>query len=860
MRSTRILSLLYWTFCLVIAMALVFQVVWSTILLGQMPQYNGRFVVPGLSQPVKIIRDDSGVPHIFAKNASSAFFALGYANAQDRLFQMELIRRLARGQLAEILGEDLLPIDKLFRTLMIGQWAENYAQADDWQLAPESWKNLDSYIAGVNAFIDAGNLPVEYKILGVKPRPFTRADSLSALGYMSFSFAEGIRTDALYSILEKKFPQSKIPDLFIRMDRETGVSIRENQPTMPRLGQNIRDTAPGGEQHSASKETLHAEKREKNESDENENDNENVNHLTILLNSLNPILDSFPILEGSNSWILSGARTESGTPYLVNDPHIAYSNPGTWYIAHLIYGDGGRDIDVYGYFLPGVPYPLLGQTPDKAWGLTMLENDDLDLYYETLSEDGKKVLSDKQWIDLEILQEEIPVKGKPSESFTIRKTPRGPVFSDFLQGYSGRPVSIFWVFHHLPNPVLEILHGLLYARNMAETRESVALLAAPGLNFSYVDRKGDIGWWGAGRYPLRKKPTNTRKILEGSNGTDDVVGYLPFSQSPQWENPPHGIIATANNLPSDRIFPGIGKLDGNWQPSDRFLRIRDILNKKEKYNEGDMEKLLLDNYSYSALEIWEVYMNLLDWDHPQVSGLEEQRKVLLKTAMDQLSEWDFETGHESTGATIYYALTYSILRNLIVDEAGEELLRIYGSTAEPLNAFKFLIGEEEHPLWDDVRTDSIRETRVDIFHRSLVDSLEFLETRVSRSPNLWKWKNLYRVEYQHAFGRKPPLNLLFNVGPFATWGAPEVVNNVKAKLLLGDFSAQSGPSTRRIVQFRNPDENRSILPIGNSGNLASPFYRDQARDYLQGKFRRTNVTEKAIERNKVYEMELIPMN
>lgn len=826
-----------WAVATPIFLSLCFLLIWEGILLSQKPQYEGRIQVLGLGKDVVIQRDLSGVPHIEAEDSHSAFYALGYATAQDRLFQMELVRRLSQGRLAEILGEDLLPVDKMFRALLLKRWAEDYASQKE-RLAPDAWTNLDSYLAGVNSFLKSGNLPVEYKLLGIKPTPFERVDALSSIAYMGFSFAEGIRSDSLYSILEEKFPNSRIEDLFPRYDKEKGASIQNDQPGRPALSYvNPIDSLESNQNLEYDRSQVSIAMNPGSES---------------FLQEVSRLLDSVPIFEGSNSWVLDGSRTESGIPILVNDPHIGYSNPGTWYIAHMIY----EDKDIYGYFLPGVPYPLLGNTKDKAWGLTMLENDDLDLYYETLSEDRKQVLYKNKWVDLEVLEEEIAVKGQPPEKFTILKSPHGPIFSDFVKGYEGRPISLYWVFHHEPNPVIDILHNLLFAKNIKEAREGISLLAAPGLNFSYADRDGNIAWWGAGRFPIRNKITNTRKILEGSNGEADVIGYLPFRDNPQLENPKNGIIATANNLPSNKVFPRLGKLEGNWQPSDRFRRITEVLSKKDRYNFADMETLLLDNESFSAQDIWEVYMDSFAWDDSFWTSVRPHDWDMSKTSIEILSKWDFTTGLESKETTVYYVLTYFTIKNMLEDEMGAELFSIYGSIADHLNSYKSLIEEPNHPLWDDVRTKGIVENRSDILNRSLVDTVHFLKDRVGGSPNLWQWKNLYHVEYAHALGMKKPLNYLFNIGPFPTWGAPEVVNNVKAKLLAGDFSVKSGPSTRRIISFGDLDENRTILPTGNSGNLASPFYSDQTIEYLEGRFRTTNISKDSIEKDTVYKLTL----
>ncbi|WCL48252.1 penicillin acylase family protein [Leptospira sp. GIMC2001] len=831
-----------WALGLPVFLALVVMIVWESLLLIKSPLYNGEIQVAGIKEQVEVIRDLDGVPHIDAKSPHSAFYALGYVSAQDRLFQMEIIRRLAQGRLAEILGEDLVPVDRMFRSLLLGDWARKYAQ-DQARLEPDAWTNLDSYLEGVNAFVSQGNYPIEFTVLGFTPEPFRREDALASLAYMGFSFAEGIRTDSLYSILAEKFPNSKIEDLFPRMDKEKDASIMEDQPGIPRLSTYIED-----KQIIEKNPELRLPLNSTNRSSDSVA-NVNRRELERFVSNVDSVFNQFPPIDGSNSWVLAGSRTQSGKPILVNDPHIAYSNPGTWYEAHLKY----PGLNVYGYFLAGVPYPLVGNTEDKAWGLTMLENDDVDLYYETISENGMQVYHKNQWKDLQIIEEEIKIKGKDSEKYTIRITPHGPIYTDFVKGYEGKPISLSWVFHKEHSPVIEVLHRALFSKGLKGMKEAISLLTAPGLNFSYADREGNIGWWGAGRFPIRNKISNTRKILDGSQGDADIVGYLNFSENPQLENPKNGIIATANNLPSKKNYARLGRLEGNWQPSDRFRRITEVLSKKEKFDYSDMENLLVDITSYSAPEIWEVYINSIKIDGKIWENQSPQQINQAKEAMDILSQWNFQGRVDSKGATVYYVLTYHVIRNMLLDEMGEETLKIYGSTAEYINAFKWIIEQEDHPLWDNVATDG-RETRDEILEKSLIDTVEYLTKNVSETPNLWLWKNLYKVEYPHAIGMKKPMNLIFNIGPHSTMGAPEVVNNVKMKLLDGKWLAASGPSTRRVVSFGDMDENRTILPTGNSGNMASPFYDDQTMKYINGEFRTTNFTPEKINKEKRYKL------
>jgi len=810
--------------------------VWGFLLSRQKPIYEGVVQIRGIRAPVRIVRDVDGIPHIYAENSKDAFFALGYTVAQDRLFQMDMLRRLSQGRLAEIIGEGVLPIDKMFRTLSLKSWAEEYIRSPKKQ-NPKAWEFLDAYLSGVNAFIAEGRYPIEYTLIGFHPEEFRAEDTLTSLAYMGFSFAEGLRSDPLYSLLEEKLSGLPVKDLFPRYDFERGAAILENQPSSPRLGSN------------------HPQSQDSRESSKGYRDLSFSSGQSLMrfLRGLDELLGRIPLWEGSNSWILSGKRTESGHSFLVNDPHIGFSNPGTWYEAHL----STPDLNVYGYFLPGSPFPLIGNTDRLAIGLTMLENDDMDLYWETLSEDGTKVLYRNRFVDLKIRSEEIRIRGKKPETFEVKFTPHGPIFSEFVKGYEGSPISLYWVFHHEHSPLLDILYEMLVSQSLSEFRNAVAKISAPGLNVSYIDRDGNIAWFSAGRFLIRGRSSNTRKMLDGGSGKDEVLGFLPFSLNPYLINPPGGIIATANNMPTRREIPGIGIVEGYWQPSDRFRRIIELLSNKERYSLEDMKAMLLDIRLYSAPEIREQMLEAIDWTNPFWQNIPRRDRDFSREAWEILSTWNLENSAESRGATVFAVWCHFIMKNLLESRMGEEEYKIYTSVSDSIHFFKAVMAQHDHPFWDDSSTPEV-ETREHTIAKSLVDAVRYLRREVSSTPNFWQWKNLAYLEHVHAIGRMKPFHLLFNIGPFPVNGTSETINNMKMNGFLGSFSVRSGPSTRRIVSFQNLDENLSILPIGNSGNLASPFYRDQVEMYRTGKFRNTRVSDAAIRSGKLYELILNP--
>ncbi len=408
----------------------------------QKPLVQGTLVTPLVENETRIIRDRWGVPHIQAHSGMDAYFALGFTLAQDRLFQMELQRRLARGELAEILGPKLLDVDKKFRTLLLRKRAQDYLDRKD-EIHPEALAFLDAFLKGVNHFVETGPLPVEYTLLGIRPRPFTRLDSLSVMGYVAYSFADGIKRDSLYTILEARLNRDDLDLIFPDYTLDNRVTIMEPQGVPHKALASVSNNV------------------------DPKNYPANPAGFEGFTQAFQTLLDKtaqiVPPFTGSNSWVLAPDRSKNGHALLANDPHIGIANPGVWYEAHLTY----PGYDNYGYHLPLLPFPMLAHNSTKAWAITMFENDDLDLYAETFDpNDPGRVRFKGQWTQVRTMDETIKVKGEPDVPLTIRITPHGPVISDFLEGYTGSPVSLSWVYHKVDNPILDVVYDMGKARTV----------------------------------------------------------------------------------------------------------------------------------------------------------------------------------------------------------------------------------------------------------------------------------------------------------------------------------------------------------------------------------------------------------
>src|SRR6195952_730202 len=396
---------------------------------SKQPLRSGEMSLGSLQAPVSVRYDERGVPHIKAENQDDLYRALGYVHAQDRLFQMEILRRLARGELAEILGPKLANTDKLFRSLRIREHADQYVARQD-KNTP-AWKALQAYLDGVNQFQATHPKPVEFDVLGIDKRPFTAQDTLSIGGYLAYSFAAAFRTEPLLTYVRDQLGADylKVFDL----DWQAQGALAQT-PTL------------------------------------SSRDWKGLNDLALLSQKALPDA-ALPQFEGSNAWAVSGSRTQSGKPLLAGNPHIRFSVPAVWYEAQLT----APGFELYGHFQALNPFALLGHNMDFGWSLTMFQNDDLDLIGEKTNPDNpNQVWYHGAWVDMTSRTEQIEVKGESPVMLTLRQSPHGPIVNDALgangaQQPSDTPIAMWWSFLESDNPILQ---GF-YDANRADTLEKM---------------------------------------------------------------------------------------------------------------------------------------------------------------------------------------------------------------------------------------------------------------------------------------------------------------------------------------------------------------------------------------------------
>lgn len=742
------------------------------------PQYKGEIEINGLSEETTAYFDEYGVPHIYASDASDAYRALGYLHAQDRLFQLEMMRRVGTGTLAEFLGPDVVEIDQFFRTLGIPKHAQT--STEFWNSQPDSpWKTAtEAYMSGVNEFIQNGTLPVEYLLLGEKPREFTINDIHGIIGYMSFTFGMALKTDPLITKMTRELGEEYLEALSI-----------ETLPEHHFIPNFYPDSVPNG-------------------------------NLSSLLEKL-PV----PLLEGSNGWVVSGSKTKSGKVIFANDTHIGFSSPSVWYEAHIEY----QGFSFYGNHLAGVPFGLVGHSRHHSVGLTMFENDDQDFFEIKLNPNNSNEYQfGDEFLPFSVRKDIISVKGQDPVEIEIKETIHGPIVNSVvpeIASLTDNPVSSWWVYTMEPTRALESIYQINHAQDLEDMEAAASLIHAPGLNIMYGDSLGNIAWWAAGKLPIRSEKVHSKIFADGSDPESMPQGWYPFSLNPRSINPPSGFVASANNQP-DTLQNGV-LYPGYYFPGERWKRIADAINSKDDWTIQEMKAIQLEVMNTDHAQIAKIMLS-------QIPDFDFEGKERVKSLLEN---WDGNHELSSSIPTIYYKWLYHVLRLAMEDELGKEAFESYLGSFVMIRSNLPFIRNFNHPWWDKVNT-SEKENASQIFSESLKITLQELEAQFGDNINSWDWEKAVILEHPHPLGSQKPLDKIFNVKTDPVPANDESVNKLAFKLNgEGIYKVTSGPAMRILLDFMDADRSLSVLPTGQSGNRFSKHYRDQASLYTKGKYR-----------------------
>ncbi|MCP2070282.1 penicillin acylase family protein [Pseudomonas laurylsulfatiphila] len=772
-------------------------------LYSKQPSRQGMVELQHLQGSVTVRYDERGVPHIRADNETDLYRALGYVHAQDRLFQMEVLRRLARGELAEVLGPKLLDTDKLMRSLRIRERAETYFANLDKQ--SPSFIAMQAYLDGINQYQDSHAKPVEFDVLGIPKRPFTAQDTISIAGYMAYSFAAAFRTEPLLTFVRDQLGLDYL-SVFDLDWQPKGV---------------LNGTAPS--LASADWKDLNALAR--------------LSEQALADNGL-------PQFEGSNAWVVAGSRTQSGKPLLAGDPHIRFSAPSVWYEAQL----SAPGFELYGHYQALMPFASLGMNNDFGWSITMFQNDDLDLIAEKVNPDNpNQVWYRGKWVDMVISEQKIAVKGQEPVTLVLRQSPHGPIVNDALgSGVGKTPIAMWWAFLESQNPILDGFYQLNRADTLVKARSAAANIQAPGLNVVWANAKGDIGWWAAAQLPKRPAGVRPWFILDGSTAEADKDGFYPFSANPQEENPARGYIVSANFQP---VSPTGMEIPGYYNLADRGQQLnRQLSDKAVKWDLESSQKLQLGTTTAYGPRLLAPLLPVL---RDVVSDPAELKLV------EQLAQWKGDYPLDSTSATLFNQFLFNLADATMHDELGNDFFETLLSTRVIDAALPRLAASADSPWWDN-RSTLGKETRADTVKAAWQASLAHLKSTFGADASQWQWGSAHTLTHGHPLGQQKPLDLVFNVGPFAAPGSHEVPNNLSAKIGPAPWPVTYGPSTRRLIDFADPAHSLTVNPVGQSGVVFDSHYDDQAEAYIEGMYFQAHLNDEEVTANTRSTLKLLP--
>jgi penicillin amidase len=756
-----------------------------------LPQLDGQAQVAGLSGSVAVTRDSHGVPTIDAASLEDLFFAQGYVTAQDRLWQMDIMRRFGSGELSEILGEETLKLDREQRILGLRAAASKsvgMASARDRSF-------FDAYARGVNAYIatHGKHLPIEFRILGYEPKPWTAEDSV----VVANSMVKDLNYHYFYDALAREKILTKLgPEL--TADLYVNRSWHDRPPTVMRADVNAPEKAP---------------------SNSDDEDDEDAPDNSVTQRSMQSGVEEVTPVNGSNDWVVSGAHTVTGKPLLSNDMHLGHQMPNLWYEAHLKSGT----LDVAGVTLPGMPFVIVGHNQRVAWGFTNVGPTVTDVYIENFNPDGA-YQTPKGWMQPEHRLEIIHVKGGPDVNVDVRITRHGPIITELVPGET-RLLALRWTLYdglHIP------FFDVDAAQNWDEFTKAFSQLDAPGQNVVYADVDGNIGYHTTGKVPIRASGDGSLPV-SGADDAHEWTSYIPFDKLPSTYNPPSGIIATANGRITPDDYPH--SISMEWEAPWRTARIFHVLESGRKFSVSDMLALQTDIHSEPDAFAAERFVYAVD--HAS------KPSARVKQAADLMRGWDGRMDASSAVPTIAENAIRELRRFLLEAKLGSasaekqhesdsELYKEDKNTGVSWKTYSWL----QRSVWlENVllhRPKRWLPDKYPNYDELLTAALDAAVNDPQAPKDLasWHWGSFNAVKIQHPIlGRIPLIN---------HWSGPGTKEQSGSGYSVKAVTRYHGPSERFTANLADLDQSTLNTVTGQGGNFLSPYYMDQWKAWYEG--------------------------
>jgi penicillin amidase len=781
------------------------------------PKLDGTEHLDGISAPVEILRDRWGVPHIYARTLADASFAQGWVHAQDRLFQMELSRRVAAGRLSELFGAVAFDTDRLLRTVGLHRAAEASLRA----LSDEERVVLDAYARGVNAFLERHprRLPVELVLLRHRPEPWRPLDTLGWVAVMAWGLSTNWDTELVNAAVVAKLGPVRAARLKGEYAHAHPIIVHD------------RD-------HAALYERALAEFR-----------------------ALGDWLPRSGIAGMSNNWVVDGEKSTTGKPLLANDPHLSLQMPSIWHEVHLC----TPEAEAAGVALPGAPGVVIGHNRELAWGFTAALPDTADLYIERFDDQGRYEHRG-EWRVPEVRTEAIRVRGEAvARRVEVISTVHGPIvtrLSPLATLREPHALALKWMGHQ-PNRIVRASIEMMRARTVGEFRSALGWFSAPSMNVVYADRAGHIGYQLCGRVPLRAPGHEGRTPVPGWSGDFEWRGEIPADELPHAENPPEHFFASANNRQVGASYPhwlGPDLMNGH-----RARRIVELLTAKEKLSADDFARMHVDLHCTPAI----AFTRLLVEETAKLLAEPtlQPRRRLAERALERLRGWDHVLLPSSVEATIYELTLFFAQKRLLEPLLGAALTEsVMGVGFHPvlspvvigwldrtqLTVQEIFLGDERE--WFGTRS------RQSLLADALADALDWLVKEYGGSLDGWTWGRIHPATFHHPLGTQKPLDQIFDRGPFPYGGDTNTVWQAAFVPRLpissdGGFTA----SWRQIVDLDDFDRSRAIHTTGQSGHPGSPHYDDFIAPWLAGEYHPMLWTRAAVDAHVEARQELTPL-